>query len=131
MKEIPYVEADKKLETSISVYNGVSFDFVLPKDTDELYTLGERMHNCVGWCYREKALNRSSIIVGVKYVKNGQEANIACIEINTKYMAIVQAKGVCNSRIRLDFQPVIIKWAMERNLQIHTHDLYSSRGMFV
>ena len=130
-KEIPYVEADKKLEASISVYNGVSFDFVLPKDTDELYTLGERMHNCVGWCYREKALNRSSIIVGVKYVQNGQEANIACIEINTKYMAIVQAKGVCNSRIRLDFQPVIIKWAMERNLQIHTHDLYSSRGMFV
>ena len=130
-KEIPYIESDKILEASISVYNGISFDFVLPKDTDELYTLGQRMHNCVGWCYRGDALSRSSIIVGVKLVQNEQEAYIACIEINAKDMAIVQAKGVCNSRIKPDFQAVIIKWAMERNLRIQTHDLYCSRGMFV
>ena len=122
-KEIPYFESDKNLQASIQVQDDIKMCFVLPKDTDELYALGKRMHNCVGLCYREDTLERRCIIVGVKIVQNEKESYLACLEINASSMTIVQAKGVCNSRIKIAFQKVIIQWALEHNLKIKTSDL--------
>ena len=66
---------------------GNIYEFILPLDTNELYDLGEAMHNCVGTLYRNAALKRLSIIVGMKL--NGKYQ--ACIEIKTKDKEITQA----------------------------------------
>ena len=120
--EIPYLQSDKILETEIFDAQGCAYRFILPKNTDELYNLGKAMHNCVGYCYRQSAIRRSCIIVGLAY---GPQF-IACIQIDTSTMCIVQAKGICNGKLRGIPRQLIINWACERGMGIKTKDLIQS-----
>ena len=123
--EIPYLQSDKILETEITDVYGRPYKFILPKDTDELYNLGQVMHNCVGYCYKKATIKRNSIIVGLA----NEQMFIACIQIETDSMSIVQAKGICNSKLSMDIRQLIIKWAYERGIGINTSDIIS-RGYY-
>jgi len=117
---IEYTEADKNLETIIKDEEENIYEFILPKDTNQIFALGDAMHNCVGHCYRIPALNRGCTIVGVKI----NNIYSACIEIKNIMLhpEILQAKGVCNSRLKINVQKVIKKWASERNISCRTGD---------
>lgn len=98
---------------------GNIYEFILPLDTNELYDLGEAMHNCVGTLYRNAALKRLSIIVGMKL--NGKYQ--ACIEIKTKDKEITQALDPCNRNLPAEIRNTIRKWALERDIGIATTHL--------
>ena len=76
-----------------------AFFFALPKDTDELYEISTNMRNCVGYLYRNKVLNKTSIIVVL--IKDNKMR--ACIEIKqdkrTYHYVITQALGPGNANI--------------------------------
>ena len=118
-EKIPYLETDKILEATIKDTNYNAYSFILPKDTNELFDLGQKMHNCVGQCYRGSAVARRDIIVGVQL----KEKFIACIQLKVKSWTIVQAKGVCNCRLRDEYKEIIKKWAFERGINIRTSDI--------
>ncbi len=111
-EEIPYLEKDKILNATLKGERNAVYEFILPKDTNELYDLGSQMHNCVGHAYRRKALERQSIIVGVK--ENGFYS--ACLEINPRFNRIVQARGVCNANLTCGMKLIVAKWAKERGI---------------
>ena len=116
---IPYLESDKILNATEKDSYGNIYEFILPLDTNELYDLGEAMHNCVGTLYRNAALKRLSIIVGMKL--NGKYQ--ACIEIKTKDKEITQALGPCNRNLPAEIRNIIRKWALERDIGIATTHL--------
>ena len=118
-KTISYIDSDKILETNMEGKQGELYEFILPKDTDELIELGTIMHNCVGKLYRNKVLNRSTNIVAVKIMNKF----CACIEIRTNSKSIVQAKGMCNKPITNEVCQIIKKWAAERDISICTGDI--------
>ena len=109
---IPYLDKDKILNAVLKDNQNTNYEFILPVDTNALYDLGTKMHNCVGLAYRQKALSRKSLIVGVK--ENGVYR--ACIEINTMLGTIVQALGICNKPLSPHMEIMIKKWSRERNI---------------
>jgi len=91
--------------------------FALPRDTDELYEISSKMRNCVGYLYRNKVLDGSSIIVVLIY-KNKMKA---CLEIKqnkaTYHYEIVQAKGFANGPISLKYRRAIEDWKKRKNIK--------------
>lgn len=94
-----------------------AFFFVLPKNTDELYEISTHMRNCVGYLYRNKVLNKTSIIVVL--IKDNKMK--ACMEIKqdqkTYHYKIVQALGPGNAYVNRRFYSAIEEWKKRHNIE--------------
>ena len=84
--------------------------FVLPKDTKELFTWGETLHNCIAGYANDIKLSKT-IIYGVFY----EEKLLYAIEINDA--SIVQANGKYNVAIDSNDMEIIQKWFQEHYLK--------------
>lgn len=97
----------RKFKHSDDSYN--NFYFVLPKDTDELYEISENMRNCVGYLYRDSAINKKCTIVVMMH----NNKFTACIELHPidelRYQ-IVQLKGPLNQTVRDENLQAVILW---------------------
>ena len=97
--------------------NNDSYFFALPRDTDELYEISTHMRNCVGYLYRNKAVNKECIIVVL--IKDRKMK--ACFEIKqnpkTFYYEIVQASGPGNAKINRKYMYAIEEWKKKHNLK--------------
>lgn len=92
------------------------FSFRVVSDTNELYKIGEDMHNCVG-DYREDIVRGDSLVMTAS--ANGQY--YACLEIQGN--RIVQAKGPYNEPLSGDICRAICCWSFMCQLEIDTEDL--------
>lgn len=110
-KKIEYKNDEERLETTID-----SVHFVLPRNTDDLYYISSIMHNCVGYYYRNKVLDRKSTIITAQYEnpKTGSLSYVACIEIVNNN--IVQALGPCNNSIEEKYKNIISDWQRLKNI---------------
>ena len=94
-----------------------AYFFVLPKNTDELYEISTHMRNCVGYLYRNKVLQKTSIIVVL--IKDNKMK--ACMEIKqdqkTYHYKIVQALGPGNAYVNRRFYSAIEEWKKRHNIE--------------
>ena len=97
--------------------NKDSYFFALPRDTDQLYEISTHMRNCVGYLYRNKAVNKECIIVVL--IKDRKMK--ACFEIKqnpkTFYYEIVQASGPGNARINRKYKFAIEEWQKRHKIK--------------
>ena len=107
---IDYNENELKLEGN---YNNIQF--ILPKDTDTLVEIGDKMHNCVGSCYRISALNKNCIIVAMQE----NEKYVGCIEINEGQ--ILQAYAPCNKQLKGDVLKAFNTWKKKNDIASYCH----------
>jgi hypothetical protein len=110
-RKIPLTKRELALEINID-----SYEFVLPRETHDLISIGNDMNICVG-SYADYALEKTCTIVVIK--KEGKLVN--CIELRGN--RIVQAKCECNQYPQGDLRQTILKWAKINRLEITTHDL--------
>ena len=96
---IKYKKEDLAFEKTIG-----GCEFKLAVDTNELVKIGQELRICVG-SYRERALNRFSIILSVKK----DEKYVGCIELDNAYN-LVQVKGRCNSWLYGEIGEATKKW---------------------
>lgn len=85
------------------------YQFVLPKDTDELWIYGQCFHNCVA-SYRDAVTEKRSLILAMKR----EEKYIACIEIQQH--RVVQALGPCNQKLPVEVCEILRKWADKKKI---------------
>ena len=94
-----------------------AYFFVLPKTTDELYEISTHMRNCVGYLYRNKVLDKASIIVVL--IKDNKMK--VCMEIKqdkkTYHYKIVQALGPGNASVNRRFYSAIEEWKKRHNIE--------------
>ncbi len=103
--DIKYSKTERKLEDNINDIN-----FYLPENTDHLIDAGERLHNCVGSCYRIPALHKDCIIVLMKQ----EDKFVGCIEINEG--KIRQAFGPCNKLMSGSILEAFETWKKKNGL---------------
>lgn len=121
-------ESSKNLSEEERKYR---YYFELPKSTDDLYLISDKMHNCVGYAYRDSVINKKCLIVTLedKVVHKG----VACIEIvkdnSDKFNYISQALGPCNNRIEKEHIPVIQTWMRLHHLSSTISDLAIERRL--
>lgn len=100
----------RKLKKDDISYN--DFYFILPKDTDELFEISENMRNCVGYLYRDKAVNKKCTIAVMMH----KNKFAACIELHThddlRY-EIVQLKGPMNRSVIDEDLKAVVLWTQK------------------
>jgi len=130
-KVIKYTEKELELEQLMERRIGGTdenpiiqkLEFELPKDTDGLYLISDKMRNCVGYCYRDRVVNRNCTIITVENKKIHK--GVACIELNGRN--IVQALGPCNCRIEKKYIKSIQIWMKLHHLTSSVKDLNEER----
>lgn len=139
--DIEYSENELKLEYKITKMiknkntgeekEKVLYLFELPKNTDDLYLISEKMHNCVGYAYRNSVIAKSCLIVTLEDLSIHK--GVACMEIKQsetgKFDNIVQALGPCNYRIKKEYIPIIQKWMKLYHLKTIVSDLKEERNI--
>lgn len=118
IKEIQYTEDELELEGE---YKNLVFE--LPKTTDDLYTISDKMRNCVGFLYRERVLSKSCLIVTAADKKTRKK--VACIEIVR--WEVTQALASSNRRIDIEYVPQIQYWMKKNELKNSVSDLSQER----
>ena len=140
---IDYTEEEKAIEGKFELENPEEaknlpeeerkyrYHFELPVDTDALYLISDKMHNCVGYAYRRNVLEKRSLIVTMEDKKIHK--GVACIEIvkdeSERFNMIVQALGPCNQRIQKEYIPIIQNWMHLRRLSTTVNDLAEERKL--
>ena len=110
--DIDYNEKEMELEGE---YNGVQF--VLPKDTDSLIKVGDKMRNCVGTNYRILALNKECIIVVMKQ----NQKYVGCIELTDG--VIKQAYAPCNNELHGEYLKAFNLWKKSHDIQAYRYGI--------
>ena len=128
---VKYTEEELKLQHVYNEDDKERFLFELPKSTDDLYLISDKMHNCVGYLYRNKVLSKQSYIVTLEDKKIHR--GVACIEIRESQensnLTIVQALGPCNRRIEKEYIPIIQKWMKLKHIKTTLSDLSEERNI--
>ena len=140
-EDVKYSEDELKLEYKITKMikdektgeekEKVLYLFELPKNTDDLYLISEKMHNCVGYAYRSAVLEKKCLIMTLedKTIHKG----VACIEIVSqqggRFDNICQALGPCNNRIEKKYIPIIQRWMKLYRLTTTVNDLKEERNL--
>lgn len=100
-----YSKYEKKLR-----YETDGYSFIPAEDTNRLLDISEKMHNCVGYAYRNKALSHDCIIVYAKDYDTYQ----ACIELRpeqNKKFTMVQCLASCNKPVTSRLKEACFAWA--------------------
>lgn len=128
---VEYTEEELKLQHVYNEDDKERFLFELPKSTDDLYLISDKMHNCVGYLYRTKVLSKQCYIVTLEDKKIHR--GVACIEIRespeNSNLTIVQALGPCNRRIEKEYIPIIQKWMKLKHIKTTLSDLSEERNI--
>lgn len=120
--ELKYTEKEMNLNEEI---NG--FNFILAKDTAELYECGKKMNICVG-SYTNRALDRTKTDeskkygCGILFIKKDDEY-IGCIELDYKLSTIYQAKAKFNKYLTDEPLKALEIWIKKHEININTNDL--------
>ena len=140
---INYTDEEKKIEGKFELLDPKAsanlaeeerkyrYHFELPKDTNALYVISDKMHNCVGYAYRTMVIEKHCLIVTLedKLIHKG----VACIEIivngGGRFNQIVQALGPCNYRINKEYIPIIHHWMRLNRLTTTLNDLAEERKL--
>ncbi|MCR4643872.1 MAG: PcfJ domain-containing protein [Oscillospiraceae bacterium] len=85
------------------IVNGITYR--LAKDTDELYEVGSRMHNCVATYCDDALRGKSLIVVG----RDEKHVPVLCIELNG--FSLVQLKADRNAIPAGDLAEAALRWA--------------------
>lgn len=85
------------------------YQFLLPKDTNELHNYGKSFHNCVA-SYCDDVVAKRTLILAMKR----EEKFIACIEV--RQYRVVQALGPCNQILPSEVRDVLRKWAEKKKI---------------
>ena len=101
---IEYTKAERKYEDVIDCYQ-----IVLPKDTNEICSYGEKFHNCVA-SYCGSVVNKRTLILAMKQ----GDKYIACLEIQQN--RLIQALGPCNQHLSTEVGAVLCRWADSKKI---------------
>lgn len=138
-EEITYTEDELSLEHKVTKtekdpqtgeeVEKILYNFELPKDTDDLYLISDKMRNCVGYAYRDKVLDKHCLIITLE--DKPLHKGVACMEVissnGKKFDEIRQALGPCNRRIENKYIPVIQHWMKLHHLSTSCFDLKEER----
>ena len=97
----------------------------LPSHSDDLYTEGAAMHNCVR-IYTDDVCRGSTRIVFLRK-KNQPEKSFGTIEVSSDN-CLIQAKAFANRHLDKSAQRFVRKWVKVKNLKIVTRDLSETAG---
>ena len=109
-----YEEKDKKF------FGKDEYMIVLPKRSKDLFAESEQMHNCVR-TYVEAVSKGYTKIVFLRR-KDTPGRSLGTIEVDSENR-LLQAKAFANSRLDMDAQKFVRRWADYKNVKIVTNDL--------
>lgn len=105
-ENLPFKYFDEELKLKDTIH---SYKFLLPKDIEELMTIGDKLNNCVA-SYGDSVFSKKSLIV---YAVKNDEIRI-CIEIVGNVARQYYGKNNCN--LTGEDKKVFEQWAFKHNI---------------